>query len=52
MSNSDYKIIFTNNIITDVENPKESTEKKVLLEPLSPFGKVTEYKVTIKINFT
>lgn len=52
MSNSDYTIIVINNIITNVENPKESTKKKVLVETLSPFDKVTEYKVTIKINFT
>lgn len=33
MSDSDHKILFTNNMIIGVENPKEST-KKALLELL------------------
>lgn len=52
VSNSDYKILFTDDTIKDVENSKESTKKiKALLELSSTFGMVTEHKVTIKINF-
>ena len=44
------KTLFIHNIIMHIENPKESTKKKPVLQLLSAFSKDAACEVTVQIS--
>ena len=42
--------LFADNMIVYIENPKESTKTKTLLELISEFSKFTGYKINTRIS--
>ena len=44
--------LFANDVILYIENPKDISQKKYLLELINEFSKVAEYKVNIYISLS